>query len=110
MAKFLTFERDGWEQGRNGKWQPKIRTRVVTVPDSKVAQSTQDHPRRKWLNGKLAGQFSTVGMGKTGKISYKTVEAWAGGTTNSRTPQTRRGICEALNILGITCEFSEVPE
>lgn len=66
--------------------------------------------RNTWLNDKLAGRESDVSLAGTGKVSYKTIGRYRHGSVTSQTPKIRRGICEALNALSISCVFSDVPE
>jgi hypothetical protein len=62
--------------------------------------------RSKWLDAKLEGN-SDVDLDKTKKISYNTVQRYRSG--RSILPKSRRGLCDALNVLGISCRFSDVP-
>jgi len=64
--------------------------------------------RSEWLDAKLAGNYSDVDLDRTGKISYNTIARYRSG--GSILPRTRRGLCDALKVLGISNEFSEVPE
>ena len=58
--------------------------------------------------GKLAGKYSEVDLGRTNKISYGTIKSYQSGASIRAT--TRRGSEPTdSNVLGISCEYNEVP-
>lgn len=66
--------------------------------------------RSQWLDKKQAGKWSDVDLAKTGETTYNTVKKYRTGAITAQTPKVRRGIANAFIELGISCEFSEVPE
>jgi hypothetical protein len=82
---------------------PSMRTRVEGDPQKAKARET-------WLSAKLAGNLSIVDLSKTTKVAYNTIEKYRSGVTTTQTARVRRGIANAFNKLGVSCDFSEVPE
>ena len=71
------------------------------------ATTVRAQARCKWLEGKLAGKHSCVDLDRTRKISYNTIDKYRSGRTIRDT--SRRGLSDALNALGISCDFADVP-
>ena len=83
------------------------KAQTASAEDRTAEATVLAQKRSKWLDAKLEGSFSDVDLGKTQKISYNTVQKYRSG--RSILPKSRRGLCDALIALGISCEFSEVP-
>jgi hypothetical protein len=81
---------------------------IASASDGDDAITVLAQTRSEWLRGKLAGEYSEVDLGGTTKISYGTIKRYQSGA--SIRPKTRRGLSDALNLLGISCEYNEVPQ
>jgi hypothetical protein len=89
----------------------RVRTLKATSEEMGGKQNVQKAgAREQWLSTSLAGKYSYVDLANTKKVSYNTIQKYRTGVTTSQTLRVRRGIADALNELGIKCEFSEVPE
>jgi len=87
-----------------GEWRnvPQHAAGVLQATTAKILTER----RSEWLDDKLAGKYSDVNLSETGKISYNTIQSYRrGGRIRA---STRRALSDALNELGISCNFEEV--